>query len=189
MENYPNIEKLILASASPRRRELLGALGIDFKIQIPAVDETPKADEAPRAFAERLAAEKAEAISAEPETVLVAADTIVVHNQKILGKPVDAEEAFSMLSALSGDAHEVVTGVCVRRGEKSTVFSVSTDVVFRNLERAEITAYIASGDPMDKAGAYAIQGGAAHMVLSIRGSYTNVVGLPLCELHQTLVSF
>ncbi|MEE9369140.1 MAG: Maf family protein [Pontiella sp.] len=189
MENYPNIRNLILASASPRRRELLSLLGIDFNIIIPDIDEMHQSNEAPRAFAERLAAEKSAAVSAESDSVLIAADTIVVHRDTILGKPVDEEDAYAMLSSLSGDTHEVVTGVCVRRGEKNAVFSVSTEVMFRKLEKSEIEIYIASGDPMDKAGAYAIQGGAAHFVRSINGSYTNVVGLPLCELHQTFLSF
>ena len=189
MKNYPNIGKLILASASPRRRELLASLGLDFIIIIPDIDESHQAHEAPHAFAERLATEKAAAISAASDSVLIAADTIVVHRDTILGKPVDEDDAFAMLSSLSGDTHEVVTGVCVRRGEKNAVFSVSTEVIFRKLETSEIETYIASGDPMDKAGAYAIQGGAAPMVRSINGSYTNVVGLPLCELHQTLLSF
>ena len=94
-----------------------------------------------------------------------------------------------MLSGLSGDTHEVISAVCVRRGNRVCVFSVSTEVTFRTVEQSEIEAYIKSGCPMDKAGAYAIQGGAAHMVSSIKGSYTNVVGLPLCELHQTLTSY
>jgi septum formation protein len=189
VKNYPNIGALVLASASPRRRELLASLGLDFSVLIPEIDETPKAGEQPRAHAERLAAEKALAIHAEPATVVVAADTIVVQGMDILGKPRDPAHAFAMLSRLSGTTHEVITGVCVRRGERSDVFSVSTEVAFRTLEITEIEAYVASGCPMDKAGAYAIQGGAAHMVHSINGSYTNVVGLPLCELHEVLISF
>ena len=108
---------------------------------------------------------------------------------KILGKPADAADARKMLLALSGLVHEVLTGVCVRCRNQTTVFSVSTKVVFRTLEEAEVDAYIATGEPLDKAGAYAIQGGAAHMVRSIKGSYTNVVGLPICELHEALISF
>lgn len=189
MQNYPTLGTLVLASASPRRRELLASLGMEFTIQIPEINETPNPGEPPRLFAERLAAEKAAAIPATPTTVLIAADTIVVLGGCILGKPSDEAHAFEMLSTLSGQTHEVVTGVCVKRGERTEVFSVATEVVFRTLEPAEIEAYIASGCPMDKAGAYAIQGGAAHMVRAINGSYTNVVGLPLCELHEMLVSF
>jgi septum formation protein len=107
-----------------------------------------------------------------------------VQNESILGKPGDAAHAHEMLRSLSGSAHEVVTGVCVKTPERTVVFSVGTQVVFRTLEEAEIAAYVETGEPMDKAGAYAIQGGAAHMVRAINGSYTNVVGLPLCELHE-----
>ena len=189
MANYPNIEKTILASASPRRRELLSSLGVEFSIQIPEIDETPRPGEMPRAFAERLAAEKAGAIPADTETLLIAADTTVVQGNTILGKPIDEAHALEMLTRLSGSTHEVITGVCVKKDERCTVFSVVTKVIFRTVEKSEIMDYIATGCPMDKAGAYAIQGGAAHMVQSISGSYTNVVGLPLCELHETLISF
>jgi len=180
-------EPLILASASPRRRELLASLGVDFRVIVPEVDETPLPGEKPRAFAERLAEEKACAVDAEG--ILIAADTIVVQGDAILGKPTDITHACEMLSGLSGKAHEVVTGVCVKSSARIVVFSVVTKVIFRDLNQTEIDAYVASGDPMDKAGAYAIQGGAAHMVRSINGSYTNVVGLPLCELHEALLSF
>lgn len=189
MQAYPNIGRMILASASPRRRELLASLGVDFAVLVPEIDETPRSDEAPVDFAERLAAEKAGAVPCDPETTVIAADTIVVLENRILGKPSDAQDAFEMLNSLSGRRHEVITAVCVKHPARTVVFSVSTSVAFRSLAPAEITAYIASGCPMDKAGAYAIQGGAAHMVRSINGSYTNVVGLPLCELHETLASF
>lgn len=178
---------LILASASPRRRELLASLGVDFRVVIPEIDETPQPGEKPRAFAERLAKEKACAV--EAEGVIIAADTIVVHHGSLLGKPVDAAHARNMLAALSGDLHVVITGVCLKNTTRTHVFSVATEVVFRTLDHVEIDTYVASGDPMDKAGAYAIQGGAAHMVRSIQGSYTNVVGLPLCELYEALLSF
>ncbi len=180
-------QPLILASASPRRRELLSSLGIEFEVVAPEIDETPLPGEKPRAFAERLAKEKANTV--EKEGIVIAADTIVVQGDTILGKPTNAAHAQEMLQALSGAVHEVVTGVCVRDATRTEVFSVATQVVFRILESAEIEAYIATGCPMDKAGAYAIQGGAAHMVRSINGSYTNVVGLPLCELYEVLVSF
>ena len=180
-------QPLTLASASPRRRKLLAALGLDFNIVVPEIHETPLPNEKPRAFAERLAAEKARVVS--EEGIVIAADTIVVHNEAILGKPADASHAREMLRALSGATHEVITGVCIKNTVRTVVFSVCTQVVFRVLEDAEIEEYIATGEPMDKAGAYAIQGGAAHMVRSIDGSYTNVVGLPLCELHESLISF
>ena len=178
---------LILASASPRRRELLSTLGLDFSIVVPEIDETPKSDENPRAFAERLAEEKAGAV--DTSGIIIAADTIVVQNKTILGKPANQQHAGEMLRALSGTLHEVVTGVCVKSPERTVVFSVTTQVTFRTLEEAEVAAYVETGEPMDKAGAYAIQGGAAHMVRRIEGSYTNVVGLPLCELHDILISF
>jgi septum formation protein len=181
------IPHLILASASPRRKELLATLGQPFEVVVPEIDETPIADEKPRAFTERMAKEKAGAV--DREGLIIAADTIVVHQGAILGKPADKAEARSMLNALSNDRHEVITGVCIRSGIRSVVFSTRTEVIFRMVEDAEIEAYIETGDPMDKAGAYAIQGGAAHMVRSIKGSYTNVVGLPLCEVHEALLSF
>jgi septum formation protein len=189
MQAYPNIGKVVLASASPRRRELLASLGLEFTVLVPAIEEAAKQGETPRVFAERLAAEKAAAVSADPGAMVIAADTIVVQGGNILGKPSDEAHATEMLSNLSGKTHEVITGVCVGKNAVSRVFSVSTEVVFRELTQAEIADYVSSGCPMDKAGAYAIQGGAAHMVCAINGSYTNVVGLPLCELHKVLISF
>ncbi len=180
-------QPLTLASASPRRRKLLASLGLDFNILVPEIDETPLPNEKPRPFAERLAEEKANAV--DVEGVVIAADTIVVQQETIFGKPADAAHAREMLRALSGAAHEVVTGVCMKNATRTIVFSITTQVIFRTLTDAEIEDYIATGEPMDKAGAYAIQGGAAHMVQSINGSYTNVVGLPMCELYKALVSF
>jgi len=180
-------QPLTLASASPRRRELLASLGLAFRVVVPKIDETLRPNEGPHAFAERLAEEKANAV--DESGIVIAADTIVVQNETILGKPADAAHAREMLRSLSGAMHEVVTGVCIKNATRSVVFSIGTHVAFRNLEDAEIEDYIATGEPMDKAGAYAIQGGAAHMVRSISGSYTNVVGLPLCKLHETLISF
>lgn len=166
---------------------MLASLGYDFTVAAPAIDETPLPDEKPRAHVERLAAAKARAVAADG--LVVAADTIVVLGERILGKPTDAAHARDMLRALSGCTHQVVTGVCVKDAGRSVVFSVATEVVFRALEPGEIDGYVATGEPMDKAGAYAIQGGAAHMVRAIHGSYTNVVGLPLCELHEAIESF
>ncbi|VGO22005.1 Maf family protein [Pontiella sulfatireligans] len=187
MQNNAPFGTLVLASASPRRREMLASLGLSFDVIVPEIDETPRPGEAPRAFVERMAKEKAETV--QDERIVIAADTVVVLQNRILGKPADEAHASEMLSTLSGASHEVITGTCIRQGGRFEVFSVSTEVVFRELEKAEIEAYIATGCPMDKAGAYAIQGGAAHMVRSINGSYTNVVGLPLCELYEMLISF
>ena len=189
MQRYPHIRKLILASASPRRKELLKLLEIPFSVEVPNIDETPLEGETARIFSERIAKEKAEAIGLPPDTTAIAADTIVVMDGQILGKPDSGETAFKMLSALSGRTHEVITSVCVRSATRCVVFSTTTEVTFRTLNDDEIRSYVDSGCPMDKAGAYAIQGGAAHMVRSISGSYTNVVGLPLSELHETLDSF
>jgi septum formation protein len=180
-------QPLTLASASPRRRKLISSLGVDFNIVVPEINETPLSNEKPRAFAERLATEKAHAITADG--IIIAADTIVVKNEAILGKPDDAAHAREMLRLLSDAEHEVITGVCIKDATRTVVFSVGTRVVFRILNDDEIDDYIATGEPMDKAGAYAIQGGAAHMVRSIDGSYTNVVGLPMCELYESLHSF
>lgn len=181
-------QKLILASGSPRRKKLLAGMGLEFSIQIPAVDETPFPDEQPDVHARRLAVDKARAVAAGDATV-IAADTIVVAGERILGKPADEKEAKEMLRLLSGQAHRVVTGVCVRNVCREEVFSVSTDVLFRTLSAEEIDAYVATGEPMDKAGSYAIQGRAAGMVRAVNGSYSNVVGLPLCELSEVLISF
>lgn len=189
MKIYPNIGPLVLASASPRRRELLASLGLEFTVLVPDIEETAMDGEAPHTFSGRMAEEKALAVSSVPGTTIIAADTIVVQGGDILGKPVNEAHAVEMLSYLSGKTHEVITGVCIRKESKLMVFSVSTEVVFRNLTQEEIRNYVSSGCPMDKAGAYAIQGGAAHMVRAINGSYTNVVGLPLCELHEALISF
>lgn len=179
---------LILASASPRRRELLAAAGLRFETFIPDIDESPLPGEDPRSHAERLAREKA-AAAAESNGITIASDTVVLQDGIILGKPADAAHAREMLHRLSGCGHEVITGVCVRDASRSEVFSVVTRVEFRTLNDEEIDDYIATGEPMDKAGAYAIQGGAAHMVRRIDGSYTNVVGLPMCELIEVLSSF
>ncbi len=178
---------LTLASASPRRRELLATLGLDFSIALPEIDETPKFDEKPRALTERLAKEKAATVTVGG--IVIAADTLVVQGERILGKPTDEQHAIDMLRSLSNSTHEVITGVCMKSAERTVIFSVKTQVTFRTVAETEIVAYVATGEPMDKAGAYAIQGGAAHMIRRIEGSYTNVVGLPLCELHEALISF
>ena len=181
---------LLLASGSPRRREFLELSGIPFQVVKPDVPEVRRRGEAPVAFARRLAREKAGAVlRLHPGATVLAADTIVVLGERVLGKPRDAAEAARMLRALSGRTHAVITAFAVLSGERSLVRAVRTRVVFRKVRRGEIDAYVATGCPLDKAGAYAIQGGAAGMVQSISGSYTNVVGLPLAEVLEALRAF
>lgn len=181
---------LVLASASPRRRELLALLGRPFEVVVADVDETVLAGESPAAAAERLARAKATAVArvgARAGAVTIGADTIVVLDDEILGKPHDAAEAASMLRALSGRAHDVLTGVAVvdAAGDIAS-FVTRTEVTFVELSAAQIDAYVATGDPLDKAGAYGIQGPAGAFVAEIHGSYHNVVGLPLAQLAIAL---
>jgi len=181
---------IVLASASPRRSELLELAGIPFRVAPADIQEMPLPDEQAIPHALRLAEEKARTAAAREAggRFFIGADTIVVLDGRIMGKPVDADDAVQMLSALSGRSHEVVTAYCVLDRDSAVCISraVRTTVQFKALTPAEINRYVASGCPLDKAGAYAIQGGAAHMVREIRGSYTNVVGLPTCELYETL---
>ena len=179
--------QILLASASPRRRELLASAGVRFQVVPANIDESPLPGELPRDHALRLACEKAAWTSTHhPGGVVVAADTIVVLEDRILAKPADPADARRMLRDLSGRAHTVMTGVCVRTGGREDAWVEETQVEFRKLTDADIDAYVATGEPMDKAGAYGIQGGAAHMVLRIEGSYTNVVGLPLAQVVEHL---
>lgn len=179
---------LILASSSPRRRAFLKQLGLRFRIVVPDTDERPRPDERPIAFARRAAQDKARAVAQRAGTrpVVIAADTIVVLGRTILGKPHHAADARRMLKLLSGRTHEVMTGVCVRCGSAERSFVARTRVEFKKLTRQEIDFYVDSGEPMDKAGAYAIQGIGSFLVRAIRGSYTNVVGLPVAELLDVL---
>lgn len=173
---------LLLASRSPRRAELLRTLGVAFAVVDVEVDETPSTGESPSAYVERLARAKAEAGRAASDDVLpvLAADTTVVCDQEILGKPADAADAARMLRRLSGRWHSVFTGVALAGAGLTTVV-VETRVCFRELTEAEITAYWASGEPADKAGAYGIQGLGGALVARIEGGWSNVVGLPLAE--------
>jgi septum formation protein len=186
METKP---KLILASTSPRRAELLQSAGLSFETVRPDADEKPQTGETPVQYAVRTAREKAESIKTRPGAVILGADTVVAVEGSILGKPADEEDARRMLRLLSGKLHEVITGVCLRSAEKTVCFHTATAVLFRELSGEEIAAYVATGDPLDKAGAYAIQNGAAGMVRRIDGSYSNVVGLPLCEVIEALDGF
>jgi len=190
---------LILASASPRRQELLRNAGIPFTVQPADINETPLADEFPRECAERLAREKALAIfQSQPQNHVLGADTIVVVDDAILGKPRDADDAARMLRLLSGRTHAVITGVClVGKGVASGQWPVASDaeeltasemtlVTMCELSDHEIRDYIATGEPMDKAGAYAIQGIASRWIPRIEGDYSNVVGLPVALVYAML---
>ncbi|MFA7256009.1 MAG: Maf family protein [Kiritimatiellales bacterium] len=182
-------QKLILASTSPRRAELLKSANLAFEVIRPESDEKLHAGETPVEYAVRTAREKAESIQIASGTVVLGADTVVSAEGHILGKPEDADDAKAMLRLLSGKLHEVITGVCLHSAGKTVCFHVTTAVLFRDLSEKEIAAYVATGNPLDKAGAYAIQNGAAGMVRRIDGSYSNVVGLPLCEVIEELENF
>ena len=185
-QSAKNQPSLILASASPRRRDLLVRTGYVFEICVPDIEEKPRADESPEQYVERNACEKALAVDAAEAWVL-AADTVVVHGMEILEKPADASMARDMLQQLSGNKHRVLTGFALARGQTVVQAQVvATEVSFRDVSEEEISRYVAGGEPLDKAGAYAIQGGAAGMVHRIHGSYTNVVGLPLSDVEMAL---
>jgi len=180
---------IILASASPRRSELMMLAGITFSVLPADICEDVLPGELPADHVMRLSKEKADAVAVRSEGhFFVGADTVVVLDGVILGKPVDEADAARMLRLLSGRVHEVVTGFTVfdRIASVHISRSVSTEVTFKTLHDSEIMAYIATGCPMDKAGGYAIQGGAVHFVRSINGSYTNVIGLPMTELYELL---
>jgi septum formation protein len=174
---------LILASSSPRRAELLRAAGISFTIRAASVDESIRPNEPPRDYVARLSREKARAVARDDELTL-GADTTVVINGEIAGKPSDEEDARRMLRALSGRWHEVLTGVTLARADQTLSAIASTRVKFARLSDAEINWYVSTGEPMDKAGAYAIQGYASLFVERIEGSYSNVVGLPVHLAYQ-----
>ncbi|UTW06752.1 Maf family protein [Pseudomonas benzenivorans] len=184
---------LYLASGSPRRRELLTQIGVPFTTRIAPIDETALPDEAPSAYVERLARGKALAALATLEhtddAVVLGADTAVVLDGRILGKPADRDEALATLAALSGREHQVLTAVALASASRVAVRVVVSRVSFRPLSGAEIAAYWASGEPGDKAGSYGIQGLAAVFVRQLQGSYSAVVGLPLCETAELLAEF
>jgi septum formation protein len=175
--------KVVLASSSPRRRELLNLIGIAHEVRPANLDESMRPRETPRRHAERLARDKASAVATrDPDLITIAADTIVVINRKVLGKPVDEEDAARMLAMLSGREHTVITAVAVSRGKKLRSAIEEVKVKFRRLREDEIEAYIATGEPMDKAGAYGIQGYGATIVERVEGDYFAVMGLPLVRL-------
>lgn len=178
---------MILASASPRRESLLRDLGWDFRIVPPNVEESLLDGVPPSEQAVRLASEKADSVCAGfPDALVIAADTIVVLEKEILGKPRDPDDAIRMLSLLAGKTHSVITGIAVRFKGRSASGSEMTRVTFRDLSDHEVRAYYSGGESMDKAGAYAIQGWGSLLVSSIEGCYFNVVGLPLYRLSRLL---
>ena len=177
---------LILASASPRRKELLGLFRIPFEIRVADIDETM--DGTPYDEVARVSRLKALAVPRAEDDTVIAADTIVVCCGKILGKPHSEEEARQMLRLLSGRDHQVMTGVTVLRADRIETFTEVTDIHFRPLTEREIEEYVATGEPMDKAGSYGIQGGAALFCQRLVGDYYNVMGLPVCRLGTVLRS-
>jgi septum formation protein len=179
--------RVVLASASPRRRELLAAAGLVVQVDPVDVDEELQADEPPEDYVARVAAAKAAAgRRRHPDAVVIGADTTVVIDGEILGKPVDDDDARRMLTRLSGQRHDVLTGVAVMGGDRTATRVERTAVWFAALSASEVAWYVASGEPRDKAGGYAIQGLAARFIPRIEGSYSNVVGLPVATVWEML---
>ena len=175
---------LVLASQSPRRRELLSVAGFHFSVRARPVEEVRRAGESPVDYVRRLAQAKAEAAREQADEIVLGADTIVVLDDRVLEKPVDAEEARNMLQLLSGRGHTVITGICLLHEPSVIVDHSATQVRFAPLCDSEILEYVASGEPFDKAGAYAIQGLASKFVESVEGCYFNVMGLPLSLVYR-----
>ena len=186
------MSNIVLASGSPRRQELLNRIGItDFDIRVPETDEHYPAGLSPAQIVEYISREKADAAAklCTPEEIVITADTMVFLDDQRLGKPHDEAEALSMLTALSGRKHRVCTGVTVRQGDRSLTESETTRVYFRPATQAELRAYIATGEPMDKAGAYGVQGLGALLVERLDGDFFNVMGLPVLRLSRMLERF
>lgn len=178
--------QLILASASPRRKALLSLFGIPFTVRAADIDETMDPEKPPFDEVARVSRLKALAVSRGEEDVVIAADTIVVCQGKVLGKPHSEDEAAAMLRLLSGRDHQVMTGCTILFGDSAETFTEVTSLHFRPLSEKEILKYVQSGEPMDKAGSYGIQGGAALFCEKLEGDYYNVMGLPVCRLYETL---
>lgn len=178
--------QLILASASPRRKALLSLFGIPFTVRAADIDETMDPEKPPFDEVARVSRLKALAVRREEEDIVIAADTIVVCQGKVLGKPHSEAEAASMLRLLSGRDHQVMTGCTILFGNRAETFTEVTSLHFRPLSEKEIQKYVQSGEPMDKAGSYGIQGGAALFCEKLEGDYYNVMGLPVCRLYETL---
>lgn len=184
-------DAIILASESTRRVDILRMLGIPFSIVPPDIDESRKHDETPKEYALRISYEKAHKVGMYfPDKWVIGADTIVVYKGRILGKPKNEEEAFAMLQLLKGKWHKVITGFCVLNIAKKITYrdAVETRVFMKDLLDQEIMKYIGTSEPLDKAGSYAVQGRGGYMVKEIKGSYSNVVGLPICEVSEVLLS-
>lgn len=184
-------DSIILASESTRRVDILRTLGISFSIVPPDIDERQKKDEPPREYVSRISLEKASSVGNHfPQKWVVAADTVVVYKNKIMGKPKDERDAFKMLKTLSGKWHKVITGYCVLNISKGIIYRdvVETKVFLREMSDDEIIRYINTAEPLGKAGSYAVQGKGGYMVKEIKGSYANVVGLPICEVAEALLS-
>ncbi len=184
------MKKIILASSSPRRRELMTLAGLEFEVIVKDVDETVPDGIIPVEAAKLTAKKKALAVAENHgDKIVIGADTIVVAGDKILGKPADKEDAVAMLKMLSGIEHEVITGVCIVCGEKITGFAQVSRVKFYDLSEDEIRSYVATNEPMDKAGAYGIQGKGCVLVEKIEGDYFNIVGLPVAALVREIKKF
>lgn len=186
---YVSEKTIILASNSPRRKQFLTDCGLAFSVKGAEIDESPLPDEKPGDYVQRMALSKGRKVAENnPKALIIAADTIVVCDNKILGKPVDEYDAVKMLERLSGCSHQVMTAFYVGNRSESVeeVEVVSTEVYFADLSAATIASYVATGEPMDKAGSYGIQGVGGQLVTKISGSYTNVVGLPMAELLAVL---
>lgn len=171
--------KVVLASASPRRLDLLSQIGVHFEVRVPEIDESPIDGEEPTAYVRRLAIAKADAVAAAPDELVIAADTTVDLESIIMGKPSDDREARSMLRRLSGHTHRVHTGVALRLADRAIAEVCTTSVTFVTLDEATIDWYVATGEPLGKAGSYALQGAGAALVSGVDGSVSNVIGLPL----------
>ncbi len=184
-------DSIILASESVRRVDILRTLGVPFSIIPPDIDESRFKDEPARDFVLRISHEKAYKVGSHfPDKWVIGADTIVIYKNRILGKPKNEQDAFAMLKSLSGKWHKVLTGFCVFNMSKNIAYRdvVETKVFMRDLGEREIMRYISTSEPLDKAGSYAVQGRASYMVKEIKGSYANVVGLPICEVAEALLS-
>ena len=182
--------RIVLASGSPRRQELLRRMGIDaFTVRVPQVEEAFPAGLTPQETVEYISREKSQAVPSDAEEIVITADTMVFLDDKKLGKPADEAEALAMLNALQGRHHTVCTGVTVRQGQRALTRAQTTDVYFRRATEKELRAYIAGGEPMDKAGAYGVQGQGALLVERIDGDFFNVMGLPVVLLSEMLKEF